>query len=280
MRILVTGSMGMIGKCLVKSLVDEGYEVIGLDKVGDSFKDGSYFYQVVDLDNKEALKKIINKYHVNRIIHLAALAHETRRDYSTWDNYKHINVECAKNVFQIAGDIPVLFISTVDVFGFNNGKRVTTETKIHPVTFYGKSKAMAESECKKIKYYDIFRFSPVYTDSIKRDIQKRYYLKYPLIAYQIGNGKEYEVLNVKKAVSEMTDWCKLKPSNSIKIIKDEKNMSTLECIKLEKMEDRAKIVLYFPDWMINVAYRIIKGITGENKFTYLLNKAVSPLRSD
>ena len=37
-------------------------------------------------------------------------------------------------------------------------------------------KAIAENECKKLPHFTIYRLAPVYTESIKRDIQKRYYL--------------------------------------------------------------------------------------------------------
>ena len=57
-------------------------------------------------------------------------------------------------------------------------------------------------------------------------------------------------------------------------------MKTTDYIKAEKEEGRAKIVLHFPNWAVNIGYRVLKGITGENKYTYLLNKAVHPLRSE
>ena len=279
MRILVTGSKGMIGRHLVNALIDAGNDVVGLDRINDSSYVEHYFYNMVDLGDKETLRIIKEKYSVDRIIHLAGLAHTQNEEDLSWERYKYVNVECAKNVFDIAGDIPVLFISTVDVFGFSSGGYVTAETELHPVTFYGKSKAMAEEECKKLKHYDIFRFSPVYTDEIKRDIQKRYYLKYPNVAYRIGKGTEYEILNVKRAIAKMVDWCYQEPQNTIRIVKDPNNMNTVEYIKAEKSEGRARVVLHFPTWMVNVGYAVLKGITGENKYTYLLNKAVHPLRS-
>ena len=149
-----------------------------------------------------------------------------------------------------------------------------------PVSNYGRSKMMAEQEVRKKRYFDIFRFSPVYTDTVKRDIQKRYYLKYPNIAYQIGKGTEYEILNVNVAVQAMVDWCSEKPKNTVRIIKDTKRMWTPDYIKAEKAKGRAKIVLRVPTWMMNCGYAVLRKITGENKYTYLLNKAVHPLRSE
>ena len=273
MTILVTGAGGMIGTHLVKRLKDAGYEVIGVDR-----KPGKDIVQV-DLADKEKLKEAAVK--ADRFIHLAALAHTAGENDLSWDRYYHINVECAKNVFEIAAERPVLFISTVDVFGFYDGKEpVNCESPIHPVSNYGKSKALAEEECKSLKHYTVFRFSPVYTDTIKRDIQKRYYLKYPNIAYQVGKGTSFEILSIDNAVSAMVDWCKEAPKNDIRIIKNSIPMWTPDYIMAEKLEGRAKTVLHFPRWMVNCGYAVIKGILGENEKTYLLNKAVHPLRTE
>lgn len=270
----------MIGSQLVKGLIEAGHVVIGVDRTGDETCGGNYYHYKADLADKERLRVIADSNKVDRFIHLAALAHTSGEADLSWERYKHINVDCAKNVFEVAGDRPVLFISTVDVFGFYDGKEpVSGETELHPVSNYGKSKALAEEECKKLKHYTIFRFNPVYTDTIKRDIQKRYYLKFPNIAYQVGKGTAYEVLNVKRAVAEMVSWCTQETHNDIRIIKDDKPLWTPDYIKAEKAEGRAKTVLHFPQWMINAGYTVLKGILGENEKTYLLNKAVHPLRS-
>ena len=281
MTVLVTGAKGMIGSQLVKGLLDAGYAVIGVDRIGDETCGGNYCHYKADLADKERLRVIADSNKVDRFIHLAALAHTDGETDLSWERYKHINVDCAKNVFEVAGDRPVLFISTVDVFGFYDGKEpVNGESELHPVSNYGKSKALAEEECKKLPHYTIFRFSPVYTDTVKRDIQKRYYLKYPNLAYQIGKGTAYEVINVKCAVSEMVAWCTQEPRNNTRIIKDEQLLWSPDCIKAEKAEGRAKIILRFPQWMVNCGYAVLKGILGENEKTYLLNKAVHPLRTE
>ena len=279
MRILVTGANGMIGAHLVKELVDSKYDDIGIDRESARFNNDRYFHQQVDLADKNELYNIVMNYKPDRIIHLAALAHAVDGKKYTWENYKHLNVECAKNVFDVAGEIPILFISTVDVFGFTDDI-VNANTPMKPVSDYGKSKMIAELEVCKKKYFDIFRLSPVYTDAIKRDIQKRYYLKYPNIAYQVGKGTEYEILNVKKAVKEMVAWCARKPQNTVKIIKDEQKMWTPDYIKNEKMNGRAKIVIWIPYKLVRIVYVCLKWITGENKYTYLLNKVVNPLKSE
>lgn len=280
MKILVTGANGMIGSHLVRALTDTGYEVVGLDRSdAASFESHYYRHYKVDLADKDALCSIVDRQKPDRVIHLAALAHTVDGKDFSWEDYRHLNVDCAKNVFDAAGDIPVLFISTVDVFGFTTGT-VSAKTPLHPVSDYGRSKMQAEQEVSKKKSFDIFRFSPVYTDTVKRDIQKRYYLKYPNIAYQIGKGTEYEILNVTGAVQAMVNWCAQEPTNTVRIIKDAQPMWTPDYIAAEKAAGRAKIVLRIPAWMVNCGYAVLKGILGENKYTYLLNKAVHPLRTE
>lgn len=276
--ILVTGASGMIGSHVVQGLLDAGYIVVGLDRNTSKIECSNYTHCVVDLGDLDTITGIMKQYKVNRVIHLAALAHAQDGSEFTWNDYYHLNVECAKNVFKAACSVPVLFISTVDVYGFTDGV-VDSETPTRPVSNYAKSKVMAENECKKLNSFDIYRLTPVYTDSIKRDIQKRYYLKYPKIAYQIGEGTEYEILNVKVVVKTIVDWCCSNPKREVKIIKDPIRMFTPDYIMKEKAEGRANIVLWFPKWLVNMGYLIIKGLTGENKYTYLINKAVHPLRT-
>ena len=281
MTVLVTGDKGMIGSHLVKALLSEGYKVVGIDRTGEDKKEGNYTHYQINLEDDVKLKDIVDREHVDRIIHLAALAHTEGEKDLSFEKYKHVNVDCAKNVFNTAEDRPLLFISTIDVYGFYDGKQpVNGNSKINPISNYGKSKALAEDECMKLKNYSIYRFSPVYTDDIKRDIQKRYYLKYPTVAYKIGKGSEYEILNINKATNEMVGWCAKSPQNDVMIIKDDKSMWTTEYIKEEKKQGRARIVLWFPRSMVKLGYSFLKKVLGENEKTYLLNKAVYPLRSE
>ena len=286
MKVLVTGACGMIGSYVVKKLIEQGCEVVGIDRRGSELTDGSYAHETVDLADPAAIEAVYEKYGIDRTIHFAALAHTAGEKDLSWDRYYKINVQCAENVFKAACKhrTPILQISTVDVYGFAKGV-VSTETELHPVTSYGRSKAMAEKRLKKIcgKYgvsYSIYRFSPVYTPEIKRDIQKRYYLKSPDIAYMIGDGTEYEVLSIKNAARAVTDWVRTEPENDIRIIKDPRRMNTKAYLSREVKEGRAKVVLWFPEWLVKLGYTVIHGMLGDNSRTYLLNKAVSPLRSE
>lgn len=280
MTILITGACGMIGSHLRDVLLHAGYCTVGVDRRDDGFEHPNYTAVVLDLSNKSALQEVFLKHHITHVIHLAALAHTTGEKDLSYDTYYAANVENAMNVFECGKDGKVLFISTVDVFGFTKGI-VNSESPISPVTAYGKTKALAEKKCKEIcKCYNVYRFSPVYTDEIKRDIQKRYYLKYPKVAYQIGKGSYYEVLNINVAISAIADWIKTGSCDgSVKIIKDKKLLDTKKTIAEEKASGRARIVIKVPRLLVNLVYSLLR-ITGKNKFTYLLNKAVNPLRTE
>lgn len=278
MNVMVTGAAGMIGRQVVSALVGAGYTVVGVDRAGSEHAGAKHV--VMDLEDKSGLEQLISAERIDRVVHLAALAHANGGEKPSWQQYYHANVECAEHVFEVARNLPVLFVSTVDVYGFTD-ETVNADSDIHPVTLYGKSKAMAEEACRRIcSTYTIFRFQPVYTEQIKRDIQKRYYLRYPNWAYLVGSGTEYEVLDVKVAAQKIVEWCSEEPRGETRIIKNEALLFTPDCIAEEQKAGRARHVIRFPRWLINGVYRVARGIAGENKYTYLLSKVVSPLRTE
>lgn len=146
---------------------------------------------VLDLSDKEAVERVFEGHRIDRCIHLAALAHTKGVADTSWETFRKVNVDCAVNLFEACAkhSVPALFISTVDAIGMVKGE-ITPETALNPISNYGKSKAMAEGRLKEVcSQWNIYRFSPVYTEDVKRDIQKRYYLKYPDWAYLIGGGQ-------------------------------------------------------------------------------------------
>ena len=281
MNILVTGSAGMIGGYVVKGLLEKRHRVVGVDRRMSDYKQTGLGQIILDLSSKDSIMQLLDEVKIDRVIHLAALAHTAGVKDTSWEAFKKVNVDCAVNLFEAsaAHNIPVLFISTVDAIGMVKGE-ITPETELNPISNYGKSKAMAESRLKEIcKVWNIYRFSPVYTEDVKRDIQKRYYLKYPDWAYLIGGGQQFEVLNVRKAVSSMVDWVDKPVDNTIHIIKDEELLDSAKVIVEEKAEGRAKHVLRIPRWMVVCGYYCIKLLFGKSNKTYLVFKALWPFRT-
>lgn len=281
MNILVTGSAGMIGGYVVKGLIEKGHTVLGVDMKPSQWENSHCHHVILDLSSKEEVNQLFDDKKIDRCIHLAALAHTKGVADVSWEAFKKVNVDCAVNLFEACAKhkVPVLFISTVDAIGMVKGE-ITSETELNPISNYGKSKAMAERRLKEIcSFWNIYRFSPVYTEDVKRDIQKRYYLKYPDWAYLIGGGQQFEVLNVRKAVASMVEWVDRPVDNTIHIIKDEVLLDSAKVIAEEKAEGRAKHVIRLPRWMVVCGYYCIKLVFGKSNRTYLVFKALWPFRT-
>ena len=281
MNVLVTGSAGMIGSYVVKGLTGKGHTVIGVDRIARNANLQGLTQIILDLSSKEGVMQLFDDKKIDRVIHLAALAHTKGVTDTSWEAFKKVNVDCAENLFEACEkhNVPVLFISTVDAIGMVKGL-ITPETELNPISNYGKSKAMAEGRLKEIcKEWNIYRFSPVYTEDVKRDIQKRYYLKYPDWAYLIGGGQQFEVLNIRKAITSMVDWVDKKVDNTIHIIKDDALLDSGQVIQEEKAEGRAKNVICLPRWLVVCGYYCIKVVFGKSNKTYLVFKALWPFRT-
>lgn len=271
----------MIGSYVVKGLIEKGHTVIGVDRVKPKEELDGLTPVVLDLASKDEVNKVFDENKIDRCIHLAALAHTAGMKNLTWEVYYKINVECAENVFEACAthNVPVLFISTVDAIGMVKGV-IAPETELNPISNYGKSKAMAEGRLKDIcKVWNIYRFSPVYTPEVKRDIEKRYYLKYPNWAYKIGKGGQFEVLNVTGAVAAMVDWVDKPVDNTIHVIKDSELLDINDLINTEKAEGRAKHLIWIPRWMVVCGYYLVKMVFGKSNKTYLVFKALWPFRT-
>lgn len=271
----------MIGSYVVKGLLDKGHTVIGVDRVKPKVEIEGLTPVVIDLSSKDDVMRVFEEKKIDRCIHLAALAHTAGVMDTSWEAFKKVNVECAEKVFEACAkyNVPVLFISTVDAIGMVKGL-ITPDTKLNPISNYGKSKALAERRLKEIcKVWNIYRFSPVYTPEVKRDIEKRYYLKYPNWAYKIGKGGKFEVLKVTGAVAAMVEWVEKKVDDTIHVIKDPELLDINDLIKAEKAEGRANHVLWFPRWMVVCGYYVIRLVFGKSNKSYLVFKALWPFRT-
>lgn len=163
MKALVTGANGFIGTNLVKRLLRDGYEVIGLDDFSADnprqdlpIKQGS----VANLWTVDELA--VN---ANVIFHLAArtMALSTKAQLADMQT----NIGGTLNVLMCAREygIPVVYSSSSAVYG-NGGKLPFTEdSRIELLTPYAASKHAAEGYCqvfKNVVQVTTLRLSNVY----------------------------------------------------------------------------------------------------------------------
>lgn len=282
-RVLVTGVSGLVGCLAVKALLDEGYKVFGLDCADAKISHKNYLHIKTDLTDVFGVEKVFNDYYISHVIHLAAIAHKAGQNDLSWSRYYRINTLCAKTVFESAAErkIPVFFSSTVDVYGITD-KTVTAKTKPKPIGDYAKSKYLAEEALKDIcRYspYTIARFAPVYTEEEKRDIQRRYYLKYPKLCYLIGKGMSYEFLSAENIVKSITTWVKNARNQQTIILSDEMRFHTAKLIEAEKLRGLANITLRLPRWPFSLMGFGTKLLFGrQSYYSLMVSKIVSPVR--
>ena len=208
--VLLTGASGMLGRRAALALCQRGHRVIGVDIAGAKVTHENYIHAACDLTRPDDVAVLFATHPADRVVHLAALAHVTNEKDLSWNRYFMLNVLVSQHVFEQAAKagIPVFFASTVDVYGLQR-ETVTEATIPAPVGGYARSKYEAEQRLVKIMGDTpafIARFAPVYTVDDMHDVQKRYYLKYPSLAFTVGGGTDYAFLNLDRVVEVICAW--------------------------------------------------------------------------
>ncbi len=144
MKILVTGANGFIGSNLVKRLISEGNEVVGLvRRTSDlSFlKDMPAKLIYGDISDKDSLSKAMNA--VDMVFHVAGLA----ADWGPYELFERINYHGTQNVAQVAsaaGVQKMVYISTVAFHGFDKINMTEESPVAKDLIPYAQTKYLAE----------------------------------------------------------------------------------------------------------------------------------------
>jgi len=138
MKILVTGGTGFIGSRLVKKLIDEGHEVVILDKSSKNADERAKFIQGDILDQEDIERAMKG---CSAVFHLAAITQIGADEDKT---YK-VNFIGSKNIFNQAKKqkARIIFTSTASVYG-NTPAPHRESAECSPISFYGKTKLNAE----------------------------------------------------------------------------------------------------------------------------------------
>ena len=174
-NILVTGGAGYIGSHIIEILIKKNKNVFIIDNLTTGYKKlinkKAKFFKL-DILNTKKLKKIIEKYNIDSIIHLAANLIIGEGERKPKKYYKN-NVKGTQSVLNSIKKTKVknlLFSSTAAVYK-DEMYRVTENSIVKPKSVYGKSKLRAEnlikSKCKKLginygilRYFNIVGASP------------------------------------------------------------------------------------------------------------------------
>ena len=160
MNILVTGSAGFIGMHVCKSLLDMGFNIVGVDNL-NSYYDVSLkssrlevlkqyknfkFYKE-DICNQEPLRKIFKIHKFDRIIHLAAQA-GVRYSLENPHSYINSNITGFLNILEEAKENSIehlVYASSSSVYGSNKLMPFSEDHNVdHSLSLYAASKKANE----------------------------------------------------------------------------------------------------------------------------------------
>lgn len=163
MKILITGSAGMLGYDLCKILSKE-YDLVGIDVSASEAKYQPNKFYEVDISKKEDVQRIFVSEKPDIVIHTAAW---TDVDGCELDPEKaeQVNVTGTLNVAEACHDISshLIVLSTDYVFDGNKGKSYLEDDKPNPLSVYGKTKLEAENIVKELlSSFVILRTSALY----------------------------------------------------------------------------------------------------------------------
>lgn len=190
MKVLVTGGAGFIGSHLVERLLKEGYEVTCLDNFNDYYNPGikrnnirpflserNFKLVEADIREKDGLKRIFEKFQIQKVIHLAAQP-GVGLSLEKPSLYMDVNVKGTVNLLELSKDHRIksfIFGSSSSVYGATKEIPFSEEGELKPISPYGVSKRAGELLCSTYNHlYGIpitaLRFFTVYGPGQRPDM--------------------------------------------------------------------------------------------------------------
>ena len=165
MSILVTGSSGFIGFHLSKRLLELGEKVIGYDNINNYYdiklklarkdylenfaNNNSYKFNFfkADIENKEKLQEIFNRFDINTVVNLAAQA-GVRYSLENPSAYINSNINGFGNILEMCRQNKVkhlIYASSSSVYGGNKKIPFSEKDSVdHPISIYATTKKANE----------------------------------------------------------------------------------------------------------------------------------------
>lgn len=144
--VLISGGAGYIGSHTAVELINAGYDVVIIDNLSNSEKDAvegvkkitgkDVAFEIVDTCDKEALRKVFEKYPFDTVIHFAAYKAVGESMAQPLMYYQN-NLVSFMNIVEMMkefGRPNILFSSSATVYGEAEHLPVTEKTPRHPAT--------------------------------------------------------------------------------------------------------------------------------------------------
>jgi nucleoside-diphosphate-sugar epimerase len=162
-KLLITGASGFLGYHLIEAALLKGFEVFAGVRSSSavSHLDSRVTVVQLNLPDTAGTKHCLEQHGIQYIIHAAALTKaKTEKDY----NFS--NAVLTRNLAQAAMEAQIglqkfVFISSLAALGpSHNGQAVKEDDIPQPLTWYGKSKLLAEQYLASINYLPFIVFRP------------------------------------------------------------------------------------------------------------------------
>ena len=153
MKILITGSNGLLGQKLVARIVASGkHELIATSRGENRLKKvdpSKYSFISMDISDREEVFDVITSQRPDAVIHGAAMTHVDQCEQNQDDCWK-VNVDSTQNLVDACKEIDAYLVHVSTDFIFDGSHGPLTEDEIpNPVNFYGESKLEAERLIEK-----------------------------------------------------------------------------------------------------------------------------------
>lgn len=153
MKILITGSNGLLGSKLVKLFNEKNVDYLATS-LGSNRNPlcSNNFYTSMDITDRDDVNRVMNEYQPDAVIHTAAM---TQVDACEEEKEKcdRINVEGTEKVFDASKQVGAHFnlLSTDFVFDGKDGPYKEND-EVNPLSYYATSKRKAEETLLNDKY--------------------------------------------------------------------------------------------------------------------------------
>jgi len=280
--ILISGSTGYLGRYIVKAI-----SLNSMFTVGRSAKNNLNFDLSTEIPILTGLSEL------SSVIHAAGKAHSVPRDLAEEEEFYRVNVDGTRNLL-MGIDVWVesnvtrvypkqfVFISTVAVYGLEEGIDISEDQVLEPTSAYGKSKLEAEKlvldwgkehgvNILILRLPLIFGFgAPGNLGAMEKAIKKGYY-------FRIGTGNAVRSMVDVEQLSDFLVNLDGSESGIYNLVSYHRSFKEVEQIFSDKFHKRINVI---PTWMAKFAAKLGDVIPGFPLNSYRLKKLESSLTFD
>lgn len=145
MKVLVTGSSGLVGSTVMELLQSKRHQVVGYDQKTSPITD-EFTVEIGDLCDFPRLASVLKQYEIDAIVHAGGISHPHAGEVSPYQTVK-TNILGTSTIFEAArlfGINKIVYLSSGAVYGNNSTTITTTDDEVHPENTYAVSKLTGE----------------------------------------------------------------------------------------------------------------------------------------